>query len=254
MRISDLNVLIVEDDEFQRRIISGILESLGVCDISQAENGRHALEIIRGNSEPVDVALCDLNMPEMDGMEFLRHLGEENRSIAVILTSAMDGKLLSSVGRMTRLYGIKLLGTIEKPVLLADLQAILSRHERSALAPASAERSFSLEEIIQAVEDDRFEPYFQPKVDLKTGRLVGAEALARWIHSDSQVIGPGAFIPLLERTGNIDELTFRILEKAAAACRSFHEMGHVLTVSVNLSLASLDDTSLAERITETVRK
>ena len=134
MKISDLNVLIVEDDEFQRRIISGILESLGVAGISQAENGRHALDIIRGDTGQVDVALCDLNMPEMDGMEFLRHLGEEKRSIAVILTSALDGKLLSSVGRMTRLYGIRLLGTIEKPIKPTDLQTLLSRHDSAAPA------------------------------------------------------------------------------------------------------------------------
>ncbi len=254
MKISDLNVLIVEDDEFQRRIISGILESLGVAGISQAENGRHALDIIRGDTGQVDVALCDLNMPEMDGMEFLRHLGEEKRSIAVILTSALDGKLLSSVGRMTRLYGIRLLGTIEKPIKPTDLQTLLSRHDSAAPAPSFSERRFALEEIIQAVEEDRFEPYFQPKVDLKTGRLVGAEALARWIHPDDKVIGPGAFIPLLENSGNIDGLTFRILEKSAEACRLFQQMGHALTVSVNLSLASLDDTSLAEKITDTVRK
>ena len=256
MRVSELNILIVEDDEFQRKILSGILGSLGVVSVSEAGNGRQALEIIRGSeSKPIDVALCDLNMPEMDGMEFLRHLGEEKRSISVILTSALDGKLLSSVGRMTGLYGINLLGTIEKPVLLASLEALLSKHNTSHDSKRSKTESvFSLEEIMDAVEADQFEPYFQPKVDLKTGRLVGAEALARWVHPEKGVIGPGAFIPILEQTGNIDKLTFRILEKSAASCRHFHDRGHVLILSVNLSLVSLDDTSLADRISEIVRR
>ncbi len=255
MKISELNVLIVEDDEFQRRITSGILDSLGVATVSEAGNGRQALEVIRSAHDPIDVALCDLNMPEMDGMEFLRHLGKENRNISVILTSALDGKLISSVGRMTGLYGVNLLGTIEKPVLLASLEALLSKHDNSPdLKHNKTESVFSLEEIMDAVEADQFEPYFQPKVDLKTGRLIGAEALARWLHPKKGVIGPGAFIPMLEQTNNIDKLTFRILEKSAASCRYFHDLGHLMTVSVNLSLVSLDDTSLADKISDIVRR
>lgn len=255
MSPSNLSVLVVEDDDFQRRIISDILKSLGIPVVAQASNGKQALEIIHSrDSEPIDVALCDLNMPEMDGMEFLRHLGEEKQNVAVILTSALSGKLLSSVGRMTRLYGIRLLGVIEKPILLPTLEALLLKYEAQPAGNGKPKgRLFPLDEILEAVKADQFEPFFQPKIDLKTRRLVGAEALARWIHPEHGVIEPGAFIPLLEKTRNIDELTFRILRKAALMCRSFHEEGYVLVVSVNLSLASLDDTSLADRITEIVR-
>lgn len=255
MKASALNVLIVEDDEFQRRITARILESIGVASVHQAGNGKEALDIIRGaNARPIDVALCDLNMPEMDGMEFLRHLGEGKHIISVILTSALDGKLLSSVARMATLYGIKLLGTIEKPVQLSNLEVLIAKHDGSTLERGGGDdRRFSLEEILQAVEGDQFEPYFQAKVDLRSGRLVGAEALARWLHPQHGVISPGVFIPPLEETRNIDQLTFRILEKTAAACRTFHEQGHILAISVSLSLASLDDTSLADRITALVR-
>ncbi len=255
MKISQLNILIIEDDEFQRKILSDILHSLGANSIVQAENGRQALEIIRGpSSETIHVALCDLNMPEMDGMEFLRHLGEENRSIAVILTSALNGKLLASVGRMTRLYGIQLLGTIAKPVLLSNLEALLSTYDSSTAASTdSNEKIFTLHEILKAVETDQFEPFYQAKLDLRTHRLVGAEALARWMHPEHGVISPHAFIPMLEQSGNIDQLTFQMIRKAALACRNFHERGFVLIISINLSLVSLDDTTLAERITEIVR-
>ncbi len=255
MSLANLNVLIIEDDDFQRRILSEILRSLGIENLAQASNGRQALEIIHSrNSDLINVALCDLNMPEMDGMEFLRHLGEEKQNIAVILTSALSGKLLSSVGRMTRLYGIKLLGTMEKPVLLSDLEALLLKYEvQTAANGTQNQKLFSLDEILQAVDTDQFEPYFQPKLDLRSKRIVGAEALARWLHPEHGIVGPGSFIPLLEKTKNIDELTFRLLKKAALACRSFHENGCVLIVSVNLSLASLDDTSLADRITDIVK-
>ncbi len=105
---------------------------------------------------------------------------------------------------------------------------------------------------MHGIRADQFEPFFQPKVDMKTGRLIGAEALARWIHPDHGVIGPYAFIPPLEQAGNIDDLTFRIPRKSIAAIRTFHDKGLLLTVSVNLSLVSLDDTALADKITRAV--
>lgn len=256
MKITDLSVLILEDDDFQRDIIANMLSSLGIASIFSAGNGKQALDIVHGaNSKPIDVALCDLNMPEMDGMEFLRHLGEEHQNIAAILISSLDGKLLSSVGRMTQMYGIQLLGVIEKPVVQASLKEhLLKLGSSTTKVKQSPARSFTLDEILHGIRSGQFEPFFQPKVDMKTGRIVGAEALARWMHPDHGVIGPGAFIPLLEQTGNIDDLTFNILRKSAAAIRSFHDKGHLLTVSVNLSLVSLDDTALADMISRTVRE
>ncbi|MDP3514308.1 MAG: EAL domain-containing response regulator, partial [Sulfuritalea sp.] len=256
MSFSDLKVMILEDDDFQRDVLVGMLGALGVAAVLSASNGRQALDIVRGpDAETIDVVLCDLNMPEMDGMEFLRHLGGGGQNIAVMLISALDSKLLASVGRMTQLYGIQLLGAIEKPVLLESLRERLLKYRPSARkTPQAPAKSFALDEILEGICADQFEPFFQPKVDMKTGRLTGAEALARWIHPDHGVIGPHAFIPALERTGNIDDLTFRMLEKSAAALRVFHDKGNFFTMSVNLSLVSLDDTSLADKITRAVRK
>lgn len=256
MKITDMNLLILEDDDFQRNIMINMLSSLGITSILSANNGKHALDIIRAaGSKSIDVALCDLNMPEMDGMEFLRHLGEVHQDISVILTSGLDSKLLTSVGRMAQMYGIQLLGVIEKPVLLVNLKEHLLKHGNSTRkVQKAAAKSFALDEILHAIRADQFEPFFQPKVDMKAGRLVGAEALARWIHPDHGVIGPDAFIPQLEQTENIDDLTFRILRKSAAVVRSLHDKGHLLTVSVNLSLVSLDDTALADKISQAVRE
>ena len=68
MRPQDLNILILEDDDFQRQILVNILRALGATSLREAENGVQALEMIRASSNPIDVVLCDLNMPEMDGM------------------------------------------------------------------------------------------------------------------------------------------------------------------------------------------
>jgi EAL domain-containing protein (putative c-di-GMP-specific phosphodiesterase class I) len=111
---------------------------------------------------------------------------------------------------------------------------------------------FSLEEIIQGLGNDQFEPHFQPKFSLHTGGIVGVEALARWNHPEQGLVGPGAFIELLEQHKKIDGLTFEMLSKAAAASARWQQQGLNLKVSVNLSLVSLTDFSLADKITRMV--
>ncbi|MBC3872553.1 EAL domain-containing protein [Undibacterium flavidum] len=255
MNIHDLHILVVEDDTFQRRTLLSMLRSLGATTVSESANGKVALDLIRQSAaKPVNVTICDLQMPEMDGMEFLRHLGQEGYDVAIIIASALDSKLLTSVGRMTRMHGIKLLGTIEKPITLERLKELLNRHDLlvSKWQQPHDAITFSIAEIREGIELAQFEPFFQPKIDLRTGRLVGAEALARWIHPVHGVISPYAFIPLLEHSGDIDALTFLILEKSARACKTLLAQGHPLTISVNLSLSSLDKAGLAEKIVEIV--
>jgi EAL domain-containing protein (putative c-di-GMP-specific phosphodiesterase class I)/AmiR/NasT family two-component response regulator len=256
MKSGELAFLVVEDDDFQRGMVIHMLRSLGVVEIHEAGNGRQALEVLHAVVKPVDIAICDMDMPEMDGMEFLRHLGRENGETQVLILSTLDRALLASIENMSKGYGIKLLGVIEKPVSLAQLELLISRYERRDVRPTlpvAAKAAFSLEEIMQAVSQRQFEPFFQPKVDFKTGRIVGAEALARWNHPRLGVIAPYAFIPLLEQAGELDELTFLMLEKSVAACRIQHETGYPVSISVNLSLTSLTDTRLADRITKMVR-
>lgn len=255
MTAKDLKILVIEDDDFQRRIIVSMLRTLGATEICEACDGKQALEALEAAGTPVDIALCDMNMPKMDGMEFIRHLGKMQSSVSILILSMLNRALLASIETMAKAYGINLLGVVEKPIPLARLESIMANFERPTVRKVvAAARNFSLEEILQGMRADQFEPYFQPKIDLKTGNLTGAEALVRWMHPECGVVSPCAFIDLLEQSDNIDELTFIMLEKSAAACRLFHDRGDVITVSVNLSLVSLDDTELAHKITTAVKQ
>lgn len=257
MNASELNLLVVDDDDFQRQMIVNMLHTLGATSVSDASDGRQAIEMIREAKGGVaDIVLCDLNMPEMDGLEFLRHLGEEGHNVAIIIVSALGGKLLLSAGKMAKMHGIKLLGVIEKPILLGQLESLLAQYERTEnkWLQSVATVDVMLEEVLYGIQAGQFEPYFQPKVDLKTGRVVGAEALARWLHPEKGVIGPNVFIPKLEQSGNIGDLTFQMLEKSAMACRSLHEEGCPISISVNLSQVSLDDADLADKVTRIIGK
>jgi EAL domain-containing protein (putative c-di-GMP-specific phosphodiesterase class I) len=107
---------------------------------------------------------------------------------------------------------------------------------------------------VHGIARDEFEPYFQAKVELATGRVRGAESLARWHHPQQGIVLPVSFVRALEEASQIDALTMSLLAKAAAACKRWRAAGLDLSVSVNVSLVSLADTGLADRVLAVVSR
>ena len=152
--VSNLVALVVEDDGFQRRTVARMLRSLGAREVREARDGKEGLATMQG-AAPVDLVVCDLDMPEMDGMEFMRHLGRANSTADVVISSAKDRSLASSVEKMAIAYGVHLLGLLEKPVTLAGLEDIVAR--RDATEPQlrhlhGAGPGFSVDEILRGVQ------------------------------------------------------------------------------------------------------
>lgn len=251
-------VLIVEDHDFQRDVLARMAHALGATEVLTAADGAQALDLLRGHPRDVQLILSDLDMPNMDGMEFVRHLGRSGTSAALAIISTHDPAILNSVQTMCQAYGIVPLGILAKPVANDGLAALMASarapRKASSAPPSGARHEFSLEQIREGMRRGQFEPFFQPKVELANGRIVGAEALARWRHPQAGIVSPFAFIETLEQSGSVDELTFLMLAQSAAACRGWRARGLELEVSVNLSLTSLGDTGLADRIAATVAK
>jgi len=91
--------------------------------------------------------------------------------------------------------------------------------------------------------------YCQPKVDMATGRVCGAEALVRWMHPQRGLILPDRFIPLAERTGLINPLTYWVLQAALGQCYAWRGAGFDSPLAVNLSARNLLDPRLLDRLT-----
>lgn len=98
-----------------------------------------------------------------------------------------------------------------------------------------------------------FELYYQPKVDLMTGMLSGAEALLRWRHPGLGLISPSTFIPLAERNGLIGSIGLWVVRAVCDQVRHWHDQGMRLRVGVNLSAAQFRQTDLAVEMVNTVR-
>ena len=105
-----------------------------------------------------------------------------------------------------------------------------------------------------ALEKEEFAVYYQPKVDITTRKIVGAEALCRWI-KNKKVIPPADFIPVLEMSMDICDLDFYMLDHVCADIRKWLDEGReVSRVSVNLSRKHLVDVDLLEHIVMTIDK
>jgi EAL domain-containing protein (putative c-di-GMP-specific phosphodiesterase class I)/CheY-like chemotaxis protein len=248
--IADLHFLIAEDDEFQRRWLAVMLGKLGAQHIAEAENGRVALDLLQQQTPPVDICFIDLNMPDMDGIELVRHLANGDHPAAIVLTSALGASLLFSVETMSKAYGLHLLGTFEKPATPELLQQLIAQYQppHRRLDARAALPAFTLDDIRHGLQQDQFEPLFQPKVELASGKVVGVEAFVRWQHPRYGKVAPPAFIPMLEASGHMETLTWAVIAKSVAACRSWHDQGLLLSVSINLSATSLSEPGLAEKI------
>ena len=116
----------------------------------------------------------------------------------------------------------------------------LDRHSPRRLALAGGLRS--------AINEGQIRLYYQPKADLRTGRIMGCEALARWDHPEFGIVGPGEFVPIAEQTGLITPLTSFVLDAALRQVREWKDAGLELSVAVNLSARSFLDTQLAVEI------
>ncbi len=130
----------------------------------------------------------------------------------------------------------------------ADLAVELARKEKRSLAiyhdslrPASRHQLSLLGELRQAVEQNELRLYFQPKIELATNRIAGAEVLVRWQHPLRGLVNPGAFVPFAEQTGFIRRLTRWMLDRAIAQGAEWHRAGRPLSLAINISADDIDE-------------
>lgn len=105
-------------------------------------------------------------------------------------------------------------------------------------------------ELRQAVEQEQFVLYYQPKIGLKTNRVIGVEALVRWRHPSGKLIMPDTFIPILEQTGLIRNLTDWVIHEALGMARELRKRGFELPTAVNISTRDLLHNGLTEELGE----
>jgi len=234
------SVLLVDDDSFMLGMQSRMLRSMGYPMIGTAGSGEAALALLLKDPRAVDVVLCDLNMPGMDGIEFLQRLNKSAFHGSVILLSGEGVRIMHTVQRLLAGGQLLILGALEKPAGRASLRALLDCW-KPPMAPALVpdEPLFTGPDVQAAIREGQWVLHYQPKVDLKTGTLVGMEALVRWNHPTLGLVYPDRFIGIAEECGVINSLTDWVLREALGQLTRWRRGGLAIHMAVNVSMEDL---------------
>ncbi|MCK2089200.1 EAL domain-containing response regulator [Thauera aromatica] len=234
-----MKILIVDDDPFICRLMNRQLHALGFTEIALYGRARSAVEHLEREPGTAELIFCDLQMPEMDGVEFIRHLVRLGYRGALVLISGEDERILQSAERLARAERLRVAGTLYKPVSSEQLQRLLQ-----ALPEASEERlapatPYGADELAHGIAAGQLVNHYQPKVDLHSGTVIGVETLARWQHPEDGLVYPDRFIAVAEDHGLVDALMRAVLRRALRDARRWQLQGHTLQLAINVSMDNL---------------
>ncbi len=247
---SAMRILVLDDDPWMLKLLSHLLSKQGFTDVTTCESGSASLELLESLHGVLGLILCDLNMPEMDGVEFVRRLAERDYAGSLIFVSGEDERILKTAERLAHAHGISVLGSLHKPITPASLNTLLEKYLSSGRQEIvrRVRASYGADHLRDAIANGELVNYYQPKVSLTSGRVVGVESLVRWNHPLDGLVFPDQFIGLAEEHGLIDDLTRVVLTAALAQARIWRQAGLELIMSVNVSMDNLSTLGFADLV------
>jgi EAL domain-containing protein (putative c-di-GMP-specific phosphodiesterase class I)/DNA-binding NarL/FixJ family response regulator len=253
-----VKLLLVDDESFALRLLAHQLKRLGFSDVVAFDDPAAALAVLEADVHAADVVLLDLQMPGIDGIEFIRHLARLSFLGRLVLISGEDERILQTARRLAEAHRLQVRGAVHKPVSPATLSAILGpATEALPSTPARAldveERPYTPERIAAGITAGEFVNVYQPKVRLSDGEVTGVETLVRWQHPDDGLVAPARFIHIAEEHGLIDALTRTILTSALEQGRRWRMEGREMHIAVNISMESLSSLEFPDFVAEAVR-
>ena len=247
--LKSIAVMLVDDEPFVRQVTGMLLTKMGCPTPLEASNGQEALSQLTGGQASVDVIFCDLMMPDMDGVELVRHLSElEDPPAVVLLSGAKDTILRATVG-LALARRLHVLGFVKKPVSRPDVEAVLNNLSED-FRPLSRRQipKITEQELSRGIQHRELLLHYQPKVDVRTKQLNSVEALVRWKHPNHGLVFPEAFIELAESSPLITPMTEMLVELAVQQVAEWKDQGVQTHIGVNLSPSMIHDVSLPERL------
>jgi EAL domain-containing protein (putative c-di-GMP-specific phosphodiesterase class I) len=255
--LSDLRVLVIDGSG---NCSSMLLDALGVLAVSQVtwtEDAVDGLAMLQ-DAGRFHVAILDLDSERMDGMEFISLVARRDAP-AFILMSSHDEELQASVHALVRKYGVNILGLLSKPLDLHRLAYLLSsyggRHaEATRDDGGQMYQAWSADDLAAALECKQFIPFFQPQIELATGRVTSVEVLARWNHPELGLLPASQFIDVMEQTKLIDRLFHTLLRQSLEYARQWDARGWPIGLAINVSPSTLQNSSLPNQVSDMVRQ
>lgn len=242
-------VLLVDDDPVQLAILESYFLGQGANQVYKADNGVSALTLIEKHSNEIELILCDLKMPEMDGIEFMRHLKGSAYIGPIAILSSADRFLIESAEKLAIIHGLNVIGTIRKPMSKDKLDGLVSKAAETrvdALTDSTPHVDGAF--LSEAIESGQIKPFYQPKTETSTQKVIGVEALARWIHPELGIINPSVFIPVAEQEGLMRKLTCSIIHASIKDAKAWKAHGINIKIAINATTSLLSDLDFPDRL------
>jgi EAL domain-containing protein (putative c-di-GMP-specific phosphodiesterase class I) len=244
-------ILIIDDDAFAVKVVSSQLHKLGFRNTEGITDPLTALDYLRAHKESVKTIVCDLQMPGLDGIELLQKIGEDGYTGRILLVSGEDPRVIRSAQRLVESMSMSLIGAMPKPIKLEALSALLAS-STALKPPIHVHAKMPQDQIRSGFETSQFVNFYQPKVNVDTGAVVGWEALIRWEHPEHGLLSPARFLPEVEAGGFGHDLLMHVLTGPTGALSLLREQlsqgDKAFKVAVNLADSNLLDPRLPEKL------
>lgn len=247
-----MKIMVLDDEPFMLSLCQRILSNLGYHHVKTEDNAPAALAQLHAEVHP-DIILLDLNMPDMDGIEFLRQLQHIDYQGGVLLVSGENRQILTTAYNLARAYSLRVMGHLQKPLdpaalepLLATWHTQMSKSTQTPTTPAPVTDGITPQAIEHGLIAGEFINFYQPQIDIAARQVAGLEALVRWQHPEWGRIPPDRFIGIAEQYGLIQKLTEQVTQQAVRDAACWQAAGFPVGVAVNISMADLSRMDLPE--------
>ena len=245
----------IVDDEQQH--VDLMIEMISIAGLS-ATGFTSAKLFVDHPIADTDIILLDLNMPDMDGIEVMRTLYDKGCMPTYILVSGFDERVLHSAKQFADAKNILVAKKLSKPINTKEFIHYISQlHIESRLQltktcvaqkqATNTQQKLSLEQLKTAIRENQLVLFYQPKLNIKTRKVTGFEALVRLQHPQLGLIFPDQFIAMAEQNDLISELTYEVFRLATEDYLRFRAAGINPGISINISAQDLLDLSMPER-------
>ena len=214
MEPSFKRLLVIDDEKDICDFVARVAEGRGFETASATAHGD--FKRLYREFRPTFIVM-DLAMPGCDGVELLRFLSVENSKSTIVLISGFDKKVLNTARQLGEEHGLNIAGVLQKPIEVADLEAMISS------VPDLREEA-SIGELAEALDAGQLTVFYQPKARLGASAdyaIEDVEALVRWQHPSRGLLPPNEFLGLAERGNLLLPLTRAVARQAFAQVKAW---------------------------------
>jgi len=245
-------ILIIDDDTDVAALVDATAQHKGIECIVASDAGTFFAAL----KPDISLIFLDLVMPNVDGVELLRMLGERKCTTRIVLMSGVGARILETAVSLAKSLGLNVAGHLRKPFRIAELEGFLE-------LPAESQKTVHTfkevvlrdDELTRAFLRNEFVLHYQPQIEIATGEVIGVEALVRWEHPVHGLIYPDSFVARCEGLELISQLGNVVAARALSEIAGLSGgRSNPLMLSINVSPFSLLDLSFPDTLFGLARK